>query len=79
MKRSTFIRIAKTIRQASNNVTVVENFNNKALVLIRIPSIIGESPQQQKSFRKLLAYASYYSIVPENEALLITLEFQLDS
>lgn len=77
MKRSTLVRIINTIRLVSNNVTVVENYKGKALVMVRVPSIVGESPQQQKSFRKLLSYASYYSIVPENTELLVTLEFQI--
>lgn len=76
MKRSSFIRILNTIKLVSNNVSVVENFNNKALVAFKIPKIIGETPIQQKSFQKLLSHASYYCIVPENAELEITLEFE---
>jgi hypothetical protein len=77
MKRSTFIRILKAIKQVSNNVSTVENFNNKALVVFKIPSVIGETPLQQKAFRKLVNHASYFRIVPENEELVITVEFNL--
>ena len=76
MRRSTVIRILKTIRQVSNNVSVVENFNNKSLVIFTIPYIIGETPLQQKSFQKLLVYASYYKIVPDNNELVVTVEFE---
>lgn len=75
MKRSTFIRILKTIKLVSNNVSVVENFNRKSLVIFKTPAILGETPVQQKSFQKLLAYASYYKIIPENNELVITVEF----
>jgi len=78
VKRSTFIRILKTIKQVSNNVSTVENFNNKALVVFKIPSIIGETAMQQKAFQKFVAYASYFRIIPENEELQITAEFDLD-
>jgi hypothetical protein len=78
MKRSTFIRILKTIKQVSNNVSAVENFNRKALVVFKIAGIIGETPAQQKAFRKLVAYASYFQIIPENKELEITVEFDLD-
>ena len=76
MKRSTLFRIIHTIRAVSNNVTVVEN-KNKALIVIRVPEMIGESPQQKKAIRKLLAYASYFRIVPDRDALVLTLEFEI--
>jgi hypothetical protein len=60
----------------SNNVSVVENFNNKALVTVQVPEIIGESPKQFRSFQKVLSYCSYYSIKPERDGLLVTLEFE---
>lgn len=60
MKRSTFIRILKTIKQVSNNVSAIENFNSKALVVFKISSIIAETPIQQKAFRKLVEHASYF-------------------
>ncbi|MDR3564333.1 MAG: hypothetical protein P4N59_23250 [Negativicutes bacterium] len=78
MKRSTFIRILKTIKQVSNNVSVIENFNCKALVVFKLPCIIGETPLQQKAFRKLMAHPTYFRIAPENGELEITVEFDLD-
>lgn len=33
---------------------------------------------QQKAFQKFVAYASYFRIIPENEELQITAEFDLD-
>lgn len=78
MKRGSFIRILKTIKLVSNNVSVVENFSRKALVVFKIPSIIGETPMQQKAFRKLVAHASYFKIAPENEEVVLTVEFDLD-
>lgn len=78
MKRSTFIRILKTIKQVSNNVSAVENFNHRALAVFRIPCIIGETPLQQKAFQKLVTYASYFRIVPENGELVVTVQFDLD-
>jgi len=77
MKRSTFIRILKTIKQVSNNVSAVENFNSKALVVFKIPFIIAETPMQQKAFRKLVEHASYLRILPAREELEITVEFDL--
>ncbi len=76
MKRATFVRILAAIKLVSNNVSVVENFNNKALVTLKVPEIIGESPKQFRSFQKLLSYASYYSIKPEANGLLITLQYE---
>jgi hypothetical protein len=76
MKRATFIRILTGIKMVSNNVSVVENFKNKALVTVQVPEIIGESPKQVRSFRKVLSYCSYYSIKPERDGLLVTLEFE---
>ncbi|MDR3563653.1 MAG: hypothetical protein P4N59_19770 [Negativicutes bacterium] len=78
MKRGSFIRILKTIKLVSNNVSVVENFKNKALVVFKIPFIIGETPLQQKAFRKLVTYASYFKIAPDNEEIVLTVEFDLD-
>jgi hypothetical protein len=75
MKRATFIRILTAIKLVSNNVSVVENFNNKALVNIKVREIVGESPKQFRSFRKLLSYCSYYSIKPAGDELIVTLEF----
>ena len=76
MKRATFIRILAGIKLVSNNVSVVENFNNKALITIQVPEIIGETPKQFRSFQKVLSYCSYYSIRPEGEGLVVTLEFE---
>lgn len=76
MRRSTFIRILSGIKLVSNNVSVVENFNNKALVTIRVPEITGESPKQIRSFQKVLSYCSYYSIKPEGDELIVTLSFE---
>lgn len=76
MKRATFIRILAAIKLVSNNVSVVENFNNKALVIMKVPEIIGESPKQFRSFHKLLSYSSYYSIKPDNNGLILTLEYE---
>ncbi len=76
MRRSTFIRILSGIKLVSNNVSVVENFNNKALVIIRVPEITGESPKQFRSFQKVLSYCSYYSIKPEGDELIVTLSFE---
>ena len=76
LKRSTLFRIIQTIRAVSNNVTVVEN-KNKALIVIKVPEMVGESPQQKKAVRKLLAYASYFRIVPDSGALVLTLEFEI--
>jgi hypothetical protein len=78
MKRSTFIRILKAIKQVSNNVSAVENFNRKALVAFTMPSIIAETPIQQKALRKLVEHASYFKIVPGNDDIVITVEFELD-
>lgn len=76
MKRATFIRILAAIKLVSNNVSVVENFNNKALVTLKIPEIVGESSKQFRSFQKLLSYSSYYSIKPDTNGLVITLEYE---
>lgn len=76
MKRTTFIRILTGIKLVSNNVSVVENFNNKALVIIRVPEIAGESLKQVRTFKKVLSYCSYYNIKPEDDGLIITLEFE---
>jgi hypothetical protein len=78
MKRSTFIRILNTIKKVSNNVSAVENFNNKSLVVFKMATIIGETSLQQKGFRKLVGYASYFKIIPEGDELVITVEFNLD-
>jgi len=78
MKRSTFIRILKTIKQVSNNVSAIENFNSKALVVFKISSIIAETPIQQKAFRKLVEHASYFRVLPVYAELEITVEFDLD-
>ncbi|MDU2066438.1 MAG: hypothetical protein E6713_16605 [Sporomusaceae bacterium] len=76
MRRATFIRILTGIKLVSNNVSVVENFNNKALVTIRVPEIIGETPKQIRSFQKLLGRASYYSIRSEDNEIVVTLSFE---
>ncbi|MBP2653085.1 MAG: hypothetical protein H6Q73_654 [Firmicutes bacterium] len=76
MKRATFIRILTGIKLVSNNVSSVENFKNKALVIIRIPEIFGESPKQIRSFQKVLSRATYYNIKPEGNELIVTLEFE---
>ncbi|XEQ95131.1 hypothetical protein SCACP_40340 [Sporomusa carbonis] len=76
MKRSTFIRILSGIKLVSNNVSVVENFKNKALVIIRVPEITGESPKHFRSFQKVLSNCSYYSIKPEGDELVVTLTFE---
>ncbi|VBB05234.1 Hypothetical protein LUCI_0441 [Lucifera butyrica] len=76
MRRATFIRILAGIKLVSNNVSIVENFNNKALVTIRVPEIVGESPKQFRSLKKVLSYCSYYSIRPDDDELVITLEFE---
>lgn len=76
MRRATILRILSAIKLVSNNVSIVENFNNKALVIIKVPEIIGESPKQFRSFQKLLAYSTYYSIKPDGNELAITLTFE---
>lgn len=76
MKRATFIRILTGIKLVSNNVSVVENFNNKALVNIRVPEVIAESPKQFRSLKKILSYCSYFSIRPEGDGLIVTLAFE---
>lgn len=76
MKRSTFIRIFNAIKQVSNNVSVVENFNHNSLVIFKIPEIVGETPIQRKAFQKLLTHACYYRIVPEQNELVITVQFE---
>jgi len=76
MRRATFIRILAGVRLISNNVSCVENFNNKSLIIVRIPEIIGESRRMIKSFLKVLSLCSYYSIKSDGKELLVTLEFQ---
>ena len=76
MKRATFIRILTGIKLVSNNVSSVENFKNRALVSIRVPEILGESPKQIRSFQKVLSRSNYYNIKPEGNELIITLEFE---
>ncbi|MDF2572849.1 MAG: hypothetical protein K0R55_4453 [Sporomusa sp.] len=78
MKRSTFIRILSGIKLVSNNVSIVENFQNKALVIIRVPEITGESTKQFRSFQKVLSLSSYYSIKPDGDQLTVTLTFEWD-
>ncbi len=78
MKRSTFIRILSGIKLVSNNVSIVENFQNKALVIIRVPEVTGESAKQFRSFQKVLSSASYYNIKPDGDQLLVTLTFEWD-
>lgn len=78
MKRSTFIRILSGIKLVSNNVSIVENFQNKALVTVRVPEITGQSPKQIRSFQKVLSSCSYYSIKPDGDQLTITLSFEWD-
>lgn len=75
MRRAAFIRMLTAIKLISNNVSVVENFNNKALITIRVPEISGESPKQFRTLRNVLSYCTYYSIRPEAGELAITLEF----
>ncbi|WP_371379084.1 hypothetical protein [Sporomusa aerivorans] len=75
MRRGTFIRILSAIKLISNNVSVVENFNNKALVTVRVPEIAGDSPKQFRLLRKVLSYCSYFSIKPEDGELTIIMEF----
>lgn len=76
MRRETFIRILTAIKLVSNNVSVVENFNNKALVTVRVPEIVGDSHKQFRSFRKVLSYCSYFSVKPEAGELVVTMEFE---
>ena len=76
MRRATFIRILSGIKLVSNNVSSVENFNNKSLITVRVPEIVGDSPKKIKSFLKVLSYCSYYSIMSDGKELLVTLEFQ---
>ncbi|BBB91175.1 MAG TPA: hypothetical protein PKA28_11465 [Methylomusa anaerophila] len=76
MRRATFIRILTAIKLVSNNVSVVENFNNKALVTIRVREITGESAKQFRSFRKVLSYCSYFNVKAEDGGLAVTLEFE---
>lgn len=78
MRRAQFLRILSAIKLVSNNVSIVENFNNKALITIRVPEITGESPKQFRSFQKLLSRSTYYSIRPEGNELIITLTFEWD-
>lgn len=78
MRRELFIRILSAIKLVSNNVSVVENFNNKALVTIRVPEIAGDSPKQFRSLRKILSYCSYINIKPEDGELVVILEFSWD-
>lgn len=76
MRRATFIRILTGVKLVSNNVSVVENFNNQALVTVRVPEIVGETPKQIRSFQKLLSHASYYSIRSEDGEIVVTLSFE---
>ena len=76
MRRATFIRILAGIKLVSNNVSSVENFNNKSLIIVRVPEIIGESPKKIRSFLKVLSYCSYYSIKPDGKEIVLTMEFQ---
>lgn len=76
MKRATFIRILTGIKLVSNNVSIVENFNNKALITVRVPELTAESPKQIRSLQKVLTRSSYYSIKPDGDELTITLEFE---
>ena len=78
MKRATFIRILTGIKLVSNNVSIVENFNNKALITVRVPELVAESPKQNRSLQKVFTRSSYYSIKPEGDELTITLEFEWD-
>lgn len=78
MRRAKFLRILSAIKLVSNNVSIVENFNNKALVTIKVPEITGESPKQIRSFQKLLSHSTYYSVKPEGSELIITLTFEWD-
>lgn len=78
MRRATFIRILTAIKLISNNVSIVENFNNKALVTVRVPEIAGDSPKQFRSLRKVLSYCSYFSVRAEAGELVVTLEFNWD-
>jgi hypothetical protein len=75
MNRATFIRILTAIKLISNNVSVIENFRNKALVTIQVPEIVGDSNKQLRSLRKVLSYCSYVSIKAESGGLVVTLEF----
>jgi hypothetical protein len=75
MRRSNFIRILTAIKLISNNVSVIENFNKKALVTVRVPEIVGDSPKQLRTLRKALSYCSYFNIKAEEGELLVTLEF----
>jgi hypothetical protein len=74
MRRATFIRILAGIKLVSNNVSIVENFNNQALISFRLPEITS-SPKQSKYLQKILVRSSYYSIKPDGDQLIITLEF----
>lgn len=78
MNRATFIRILTAIKLVSNNVSVIENFRNKALITIQVPEVVGESAKQLRSLRKVLSYCSYVNIKPENDGLVVTLEFEWD-
>ena len=75
MRRANFIRILTAIKLVSNNVSVIENFNKKALVTIRVPEIVGDSPKQFRTLRKVLSYCSYFSVRAEDGELVVTLEF----
>lgn len=78
MRRETFIRILTAIKLISNNVSVVENFNNKALVTVRVPEIAGDSPKKFRTLRTVLSYCSYFSVRPEDGELVVTMEFSWD-
>jgi len=78
VRRATFIRILAGIKLISNNVSCVENFNNQALITVRIPEISGDSPKKIRSFRKVLSYCSYYSVRADGKDILVTMEFRWD-
>ena len=76
MKRATFIRILAAIKLISNNVSVIENFNNSALITVRVPEITGESVKQFRYYRKVLSHCSYFGIRAEDNDLIVTLKFE---
>ncbi|HMM23056.1 MAG TPA: hypothetical protein PKA10_20295 [Selenomonadales bacterium] len=77
MHRGKFVEILEGIKNNFNNVSVIENFRNKALVTIRTPAIVVESKVRQRVFRQVLDNCTNYSIRPESNELTITLEFDL--
>lgn len=78
MRRAAFIRVLTAIKLISNNVSVIENFNNKALITVRVPEITGDSTKQFRTLRKVLSYCSYLSVRAEEGELVVTLEFNLE-